>query len=58
MDNQDKWVQELLAKYPRKIIPCAEARAWAEEHDINYSDVGALCNAAGIKIIQCELGCF
>jgi len=58
MENKDKLAEELLAQYPKKKIPCAEARAWAEKHGLDYRDVGDLCDSANIKIAQCELGCF
>ena len=58
MENQEKLAEELLAKYPEKKIPCIAARAWAEENNVDLGEVGPICDTVGIKVIQCELGCF
>ena len=39
-------------------LPCARAWAIADEIGIPRMAVAAVCNAAGIKIIQCQLGAF
>jgi molybdopterin-guanine dinucleotide biosynthesis protein len=39
-------------------IPCPIARAIAEELGVDYQEVGRTANGLGIKIINCELGCF
>lgn len=39
-------------------IPCAAAQKIAEDCGITYAEVGLAANELGIKIIQCQLGCF
>jgi LAO/AO transport system kinase len=39
-------------------ISCAEARAVAEELGAAYAEVGRAADDLGIKIRNCELGCF
>ncbi|RMG69524.1 MAG: hypothetical protein D6710_08660 [Nitrospirae bacterium] len=39
-------------------ISCAVARRIAEELNLGYKEVGELANREGIKIKDCELGCF
>jgi len=39
-------------------LPCKRAFQLAEELNISLKDIGEICNAKGIKIIRCQLGCF
>jgi len=39
-------------------LPCAAARKIAEDFGIPYSEVGAAADELGIKIKDCQLGCF
>lgn len=39
-------------------ITCAIARKIAEELGIAYKDVGAAADELGIRIRDCQLGCF
>lgn len=39
-------------------LPCAEALAVAERLGIEPRVVGEAANALGIKIVDCQLGCF
>ncbi|MEW6172673.1 MAG: hypothetical protein AB1510_06335, partial [Bacillota bacterium] len=43
---------------PEKRITCAAAHALAKELDVPLRLVGAACDALGIKIKECQLGCF
>ncbi len=40
------------------MLPCAVAREIAEALGVPYSDIGAAADALGIKIKNCQLGCF
>lgn len=42
----------------RKILSCAQATQLAQEHGISLKEMGEICNKVGVKIIDCELGCF
>lgn len=39
-------------------LPCKRAFQLAEELSLSLKDIGDICNAEGIKIIHCQLGCF
>ena len=39
-------------------LPCAAAREIAEDLGIPYTEVGAAADALGVKIKNCQLGCF
>ncbi len=39
-------------------IPCPIARKIAEELNVRYAEVGKVADEIGIKITDCELGCF
>jgi len=43
---------------PRKQLPCAAAFALAGQHGVDIGRIGEICNANGIRIVQCQLGCF
>ena len=50
--------EEMLRKVVEGKLPCASARKIAEECGVPYSEVGEAANELGIKIINCQLGCF
>jgi len=39
-------------------LPCKRAFQLAEELNLSLKEIGDICNAEGIKIIHCQLGCF
>ncbi len=41
-----------------KHIACADAFKIAQDLDVPLADVGRTCNELGIKVMQCQLGCF
>jgi len=41
-----------------KRLPCAEAFAIARDLGLPLAEVGRTCDELGIKIVQCQLGCF
>ncbi len=50
--------EELIKKAINNRIPCPLARKLAETHGLKYSEIGEMADALGIKITDCELGCF
>ena len=48
------FVQEKIAK----VITCEQAFAIGEKYGIQKDALSAFCNANGIKIRACQLGCF
>lgn len=43
---------------PEKSITCSRAHKLAAELEVPLLVVGAACDALGIKIKECQLGCF
>ena len=39
-------------------LPCGRAFRIAEDHSLTLKEIGDICNSEGIKIINCQLGCF
>lgn len=54
--------EEILAKLKEVAtdnkVSCTEARQIAADLDVDFKEVGNLCNENDIKIYGCELGCF
>lgn len=50
--------QKMLQKAVDNRLPCSVARKIAEELDIPYKEVGAAADELGIRIRDCQLGCF
>lgn len=55
---KEKLTQEIMKKAIDKKLPCAAARKIAEDLGIPYSEVGAAADELGVKIKNCQLGCF
>jgi len=58
MTDTDKLIKTLQEMYPNGKISCQQARELAKKMDIELAEMGDLCDAAGVKIYGCELGCF
>lgn len=50
--------EEMLKKTVGGRLPCAAARKLAEDHRLSYREIGELADQLGIKIKDCQLGCF
>jgi len=50
--------EELLRHARDKRIPCKTVRKIAEQAGVSYREAGNLADELGIKITDCELGCF
>ena len=55
---KEKLREEIMKKAVDRKLPCAAARKIAEDLGLSYSDVGAAADELGIKIKNCQLGCF
>jgi hypothetical protein len=55
---KEKLREEMIKRAVDRKLPCAAARKIAEDLDIPYSEVGAAADELGIKIKNCQLGCF
>ena len=50
--------EEMLKKAVNGRLSCAAARKIAEELGVSYREVGSAADALGIRIKNCQLGCF
>lgn len=41
-----------------KRLTCAMAFGIAENCPVTLTEIGQACNRLGVKIVQCQLGCF
>ena len=42
----------------KKVLTCVRAVRLSRENDISLKEIGELCDEHGIKIRECQLGCF
>ena len=56
--DKDKIEQAFKSAGIEKTITCPEAFAIAGKFKIPKKDIAEYCNAGGIKIRGCQLGCF
>jgi hypothetical protein len=57
--KEDKTIEEALRNASEdKKIPCAKVFQVAEEFRIPKKKAGDILNAMGIRVKQCQLGCF
>ena len=56
--SREELKAKIKAAAPEGKIACAAAMRLAEELVISRQDMGKLLNELGIKIKQCQLGCF
>lgn len=55
---KEKLREEMLKKAVDGKLTCAAARQIAEELGIPYAEVGAAADELGVRIKNCQLGCF
>ncbi len=60
MSENEKLVLDTarLREDNKKILACAQAVKLSKEHDISLKEIGEICNRLGVKVIECQLGCF
>jgi hypothetical protein len=56
--DSDKIAQAFQSAGVQKSITCPEAFIIAGKFNISKKDIADYCNANGIKIRGCQLGCF
>ena len=57
--NTPRLIESLKAQAgDEKRIACEDAFKIARDLDVTLADVGRTCNELGIKLMQCQLGCF
>ncbi len=56
--NEDDITAALRRASKDNRLTCERARQLARELNVSLGEIGARCNALGIKISACQLGCF
>ena len=51
-------IESAVERNGRKTITCALAFEIHRQHGVALRDIGKICNENGIKICECQLGCF
>jgi hypothetical protein len=57
-ENEKLIINATVLRGDRKTLTCAQAFTLSQDHSISLKEIGEACNQHGIKIIDCELGCF
>ncbi len=57
-EKQKQLRDRILAEAENSKLPCKIAFAIAAETGLETSEVGKACNELGVKIVECQLGCF
>ena len=55
---EEKLKEEIMKKSVNGRITCASARSIAETMGVSYKAVGETADLLGIRIKDCQLGCF
>ena len=59
MTENEKIIMDATApRGEKRVLSCTDAFKLSKEHGISAKEIGDTCNDLGIKIIDCELGCF
>jgi len=54
----DEMKEAIAAKAGEDRVTCAVLRKFAEDQGVPYKVAGAAADAAGIRVKNCDLGCF
>ena len=54
----DEMKAAIAAKASEGHVTCPVLRKFAEDHGVPYKVAGAAADAAGIRVKNCDLGCF
>jgi hypothetical protein len=57
-ENEKIVINASAPREGKKVLSCAQAVKLSKEHGISLKEIGEACNQHGIKIIECQLGCF
>ena len=55
---RQKIYNEIVTIECKKKISCSKAHQISSELNVSLKKIGEICNEEGIKISQCQLGCF
>ena len=57
-EKMEQLKDKILSTAENSKLPCQKAFAIAEETGLTRAEVGKACNELGVKIFDCQLGCF
>ena len=57
-EMNNKIAEEIKKKVVNGRLPCPVARKIAQKFAVPYREVGKTADELGVKISECELGCF
>lgn len=57
-ENEKLIMDATVLRDDRRTLVCTEAVRLSQAHDISLKEIGETCNRLGIKIRECQLGCF
>lgn len=57
-DKERAIMDAVVLREDKKVITCLVAVRLSREHDMSLKEIGDVCNRLGIKIRECQLGCF
>ena len=59
MNKNEKLINDAaVLREGKKKLSCAQAFKLSKEHNISLKEIGETCNQQGIKMMECQLGCF
>jgi hypothetical protein len=57
-ENEKMITNAAVLRDGKKKLSCAQAFKLSKEHNISLKEIGETCNKQGIKLMECQLGCF
>jgi hypothetical protein len=57
-DKEKAILDAVVLRDDRKVLTCAMAVRLSREQDMSLKEIGDACDRLGIKIRECQLGCF
>lgn len=57
-EKEDILLKETRMREDKRVLSCTQAMKLSREQGVTLKEIGEMCNNLGIKIIDCELGCF
>jgi len=57
-DKENQLKERIMVEADNFRLPCKKAFALAEEVGCETAEVGRACNELGVKVVECQLGCF
>jgi hypothetical protein len=57
-ENEKLITNAAVLREGKKKLSCEQAFKLSKEHNISLKEIGETCNKQGIKLMECQLGCF